>query len=223
MRRPCNAGPRALRALNPLPDHDDDLLPAGSRSERTAALFATVQELTGAPCRLCAAPLCGHEAVLAVLLGSKRAPRCAACAAAELREGRGELCARSQQWIVRRECFHDAWRQASEQEGFGATDRPPCLFDSAAPLAPAGASPAAASATTAPTADLVHDAGDLGCGDLVLQLRFELADLPPGTVLEVRATDPAAPVDLPAWCGLVGHTLLHASPPRYWIRRKGPS
>ncbi|MCA8977725.1 MAG: sulfurtransferase TusA family protein [Planctomycetes bacterium] len=79
----------------------------------------------------------------------------------------------------------------------------------------------AATATAAPpAADADFDAGDLGCGDLVLELKFRLADLPPAAVLQLTARDPAAPVDLPAWCGLTGHTLLHASPPIFWIQRR---
>ncbi|MCB9882780.1 MAG: sulfurtransferase TusA family protein [Planctomycetes bacterium] len=72
----------------------------------------------------------------------------------------------------------------------------------------------------APAHDASIDAGDLGCGDLVLRLRNELKTLAPGAVVHVRATDPAAPIDLPAWCGLVGHTLIHTKPPHYWIQKK---
>jgi tRNA 2-thiouridine synthesizing protein A len=73
---------------------------------------------------------------------------------------------------------------------------------------------------TTPTPDAEWDAGDLGCGDLVLALRLRLKELPAGAVLAVRATDPAAPEDLPAWCGLTGHTLVAADHPRYLICRK---
>ena len=96
----------------------------------------------------------------------------------------------------------------------------------AAAAAPAGkaatasSAPATPSVTAAPAATASYDAGDLGCGDLVMELRFRLRKLPPGSVLHVTARDPAAPVDLPAWCGLCGHTLLSASHPQYWIRSK---
>ncbi|MBL9079189.1 MAG: sulfurtransferase TusA family protein [Planctomycetes bacterium] len=198
---------------------EDELLPNGDPSARTAALRAAVQALTGDACRVCGHRLCGHEAVLAVLLGSRGAPRCAACAAREHAEPAPALCARSLQWIRRRECFHDAWRAASAAEGFGASDEPDCLFAGTRAALPSAAA-AAATATSAPPADDRHDAGDLGCGDLVLELKFRLGAMAPGAVLEVRATDPAAPIDLPAWCGLVGHTLLHACHPHYWIRRR---
>jgi tRNA 2-thiouridine synthesizing protein A len=64
------------------------------------------------------------------------------------------------------------------------------------------------------------DAGDMGCGELVMQLRIRLKTLPPGTVLRVVARDPAAPQDLPAWCRMTGHRLVQASHPIYDIQRK---
>ena len=68
--------------------------------------------------------------------------------------------------------------------------------------------------------DLVWDAGDLGCGELVLELRFRMQDLSPGQVLRLVTLDPGAPADLPAWCRLTGHTLLSSEHPVYLIRRK---
>ena len=69
-------------------------------------------------------------------------------------------------------------------------------------------------------ADETWDAGDLGCGDLVLQLRFRIDTLEPGRVLKLVAHDPGARADLPAWCRLTGHALVAAEPPVYFIRRK---
>lgn len=71
-----------------------------------------------------------------------------------------------------------------------------------------------------PTADAEWDAGDMGCGDLVLELRLRLKAMAPGRVLKVTARDPGAPADLPAWCGMTGHLLLKAQHPEYWIRRR---
>ena len=64
------------------------------------------------------------------------------------------------------------------------------------------------------------DAGDLGCGELVLELRMRLAAMPPGQVLRLTARDPGAPQDLPAWCRMTGHTLVSGQHPVYLIRRK---
>jgi len=68
--------------------------------------------------------------------------------------------------------------------------------------------------------DAEWDAGDLGCGDLVLELRLRLGRLAPGQVLTVTARDPGAPEDLPAWCRLTGHALVESKTPLYRIRRK---
>lgn len=72
-----------------------------------------------------------------------------------------------------------------------------------------------------PTREPNWDAGDMGCGELVLALRTRLLTLAPGTVFRLRATDPAAPEDIPAWCRMTGHTLVSAAHPMYLIRRKG--
>lgn len=64
------------------------------------------------------------------------------------------------------------------------------------------------------------DAGDMGCGELILELRMRLAALSPGVVFKLTARDPGVPEDLPAWCRMTGHRLLRASPPEYLIERK---
>ena len=64
------------------------------------------------------------------------------------------------------------------------------------------------------------DAGDLGCGELVMDLRIRLAALPPGALLKLVARDPGAIEDLPAWCRITRHTLVSAAHPVYFIRRK---
>lgn len=73
-----------------------------------------------------------------------------------------------------------------------------------------------------PAAAAEWDAGAIGCGELVMELRPRLLALEAGQVLLLTATDPGGREDLPAWCRLTGHQLLAAEPPRYWIqRRKG--
>jgi tRNA 2-thiouridine synthesizing protein A len=54
----------------------------------------------------------------------------------------------------------------------------------------------------------VFDGGDLLCVVLLLELRRFIIGLPAATVVHVIATDPAAPLDLPAWCHLTGHQYL---------------
>lgn len=64
------------------------------------------------------------------------------------------------------------------------------------------------------------DAGDMGCGDLVLELRQRLQQMDPGAVIRVRATDLGAPEDIPAWCRLTLNPLIKSDHPFYWIQRK---
>lgn len=52
------------------------------------------------------------------------------------------------------------------------------------------------------------DGGDRACGDLLLVLAARARVLEPGTPLRLIATDPAAAIDLPAWCHLTGHAYL---------------
>jgi tRNA 2-thiouridine synthesizing protein A len=68
--------------------------------------------------------------------------------------------------------------------------------------------------------DAEWDAGDMGCGDLVLELRARVEALVPGRVLRLTARDPGAPADIPAWCRMTGHVLVSAQHPIYLIRRK---
>lgn len=62
------------------------------------------------------------------------------------------------------------------------------------------------------------DAGDMGCGELLLALKLRMRSLAPGGVIEVVARDPAAPEEMPAWCRLTGHTLVRSEHPVYEIR-----
>jgi tRNA 2-thiouridine synthesizing protein A len=68
--------------------------------------------------------------------------------------------------------------------------------------------------------DSEWDAGDMGCGELVLELRMRLKPMRPGQLLKLTARDPGALEDLPAWCRLTGHHLTYVDHPIYVIRRK---
>jgi len=71
-----------------------------------------------------------------------------------------------------------------------------------------------------PEFDGEFDGGEMGCGELVLELKFLLGPRAPGYVLKVRALDPGAPEDLPAWCRMTRHRLRDARHPYYWIQRR---
>ncbi|MGD9684340.1 MAG: sulfurtransferase TusA family protein [Candidatus Obscuribacterales bacterium] len=64
------------------------------------------------------------------------------------------------------------------------------------------------------------DAGEMGCGELVMLLKTTMSELSPGDRIRVIALDPGAPVDLPAWCRLTGHSLERSEHPEYLIRKK---
>lgn len=69
-------------------------------------------------------------------------------------------------------------------------------------------------------AELTWDAGMMGCGELVLELRNRLHRLAPGTTFMLIARDPGVPEDLPAWCRMTGHCLIRAEPPEFVIQRR---
>ena len=72
-----------------------------------------------------------------------------------------------------------------------------------------------------PLPDAVCDGGDLDCGSgLLLIIRNAMAPLPGGGVLEVRSREISVKEDLPAWCRMVGHTLVSAAGESYFIRKK---
>jgi tRNA 2-thiouridine synthesizing protein A len=59
---------------------------------------------------------------------------------------------------------------------------------------------------------VIIDGGDRSCVRLLLELRTRISGLPAGTVIHLIASDPAAPIDLPAWCHLTGHAYLGPIP-----------
>jgi uncharacterized OsmC-like protein/TusA-related sulfurtransferase len=72
-----------------------------------------------------------------------------------------------------------------------------------------------------PLPDAVCDGGDLDCGSgLLLIIRNAMAPLPGGGVLELRSREISVKEDLPAWCRMVGHTLVAAAGESYFIRKK---
>ena len=74
--------------------------------------------------------------------------------------------------------------------------------------------------------DATCDGGDLDCGSgLLLIIRNAMQPLPPGGVLEIRSRESSVKEDLPAWCRLVGHTLVVVQPgeatyTHYYVRKQ---
>ena len=64
------------------------------------------------------------------------------------------------------------------------------------------------------------DAGDMGCGELIVQLRMRIRAIAPGRIFHLVARDPGAVEDMPAWCRMTGHRLVRAAHPEYFIQRR---
>jgi tRNA 2-thiouridine synthesizing protein A len=189
----------------PHADHESD------HAEETDSLpLRELRQLAGGSCADCGTPYSARDAVFSIALGLKDAPRCLPCTSRRLERDESELRADLLDYVRWRECYRKAWEEAERIDG----------------VAPTGPAEAAHEVHIEDTGEEVPvadewDAGDMGCGELVMALRLRMKNLPPGGVIRVTATDPAAPEDLPAWCRLCGHTLVAMNPPRYFIRRKG--
>jgi tRNA 2-thiouridine synthesizing protein A len=202
----------------------------------TPVVLAAVERGVGAACRGCGKPVCGHEVMMSFVLGFKGAPRCLSCLARGLSREPAEFCAEVRTRIDHHECWRAGWRRADELDRIGGDGRPACTLASVSMRAAASVAGKQEMASAKPTprsgdsmsrgtaapsrSDSEWDAGDLGCGDLVLELRVKLMAMKSGQVLKLTARDPGARHDLPAWCGLTGHALVQAEPPIYFIQRR---
>jgi tRNA 2-thiouridine synthesizing protein A len=175
-----------------MPPDDADTLP-----------LRELHRIAGGACRDCRARYTAHEAVWNVALGFKNAPRCFPCLCRRLDRDPDDLRRQLTDYVTRRDCYLRAWQEADRMDTLPPTPRDDLP-----------------EAEAVPATGTVWDAGDMGCGELVMELRVRLNSLPPGTVFTVRATDPAAPEDIPAWCRLTGHGLVSADHPLYRIRRR---
>lgn len=182
----------------------------------TRAVLSALAALADTPCAGCQAALCGHLHLFSFMLGHRQAPRCLRCLASDLEQEGGLLRRELRAQVERKPCLRRGWRRATAQSDCGEPPRcleavETCVAEEPAPEP---------SASAAPDADDVWDAGAMGCGELVLRLRLRMRGLPSGGVLRLRATDAGAPEDVPAWCRMVGHRLVFVEQPDYWIASK---
>ena len=191
-----------------------------AEEQRRVQLLDELEGLSELHCPSCQRSLCQHAYVVCVAAGFKTTPRCVDCLAKGFGRPRDDFLADALQYIRRQPCYWSGWQWANQHEGYGRQlEQPPCIWRDAE--TPEGAVATAPSAPeVVPTPDTVWDAGDMSCGDLVLELRLRLQKLEAGQVMALTALDPGAPQDIPAWCGLTRHTLLAAAHPQYWIRRR---
>ena len=181
----------------------------------TGEVLAELELHRGCTCPGCNDTVSGHDVVMSVAMGFKGAPRCLSCLAITFHRAKEDFRAYVLEYILSRECYTTAWNRADALEesepGAGAQDIPATGIQMPdTPESPGVSVPE----------DVFWDAGPMQCADLVLELRLRLQSLSTGNVLKVRATDPAAPIDLPAWCRISRHELLHSEHPDYWIRQR---
>jgi tRNA 2-thiouridine synthesizing protein A len=92
------------------------------------------------------------------------------------------------------------------------------------PVLEAGAASGETAARAARTPLLTIDALGRKCPIPIIMLAAQVADVPVGQVIAVRADDPAAYTDIPSWCGLKSHELVYrdtlASGWEFGIRRQ---
>ena len=191
-----------------------------------AALLRDLKTIRENRCAGCGAAICGHEALMSLMMGFKDAPRCWPCLSAALDHDREALRDHLFAVIARRSCYSAGWLWANQEEGFLPEVCPECLWPAQSTTQssePRTLSPAVQDRTLMhdgnSTCDVEWDAGDMGCGDLVLELRIRSQSLKPGQVLKVVAMDQGAQVDLPAWCRMTGNTLLASQHPVYLIKK----
>ena len=198
---------------------------ADSREDsQTAALLEDLQRMRGSRCKDCAALLCGHETLMSLVAGCKDSPRCLSCVALLMGGGREEVRDHLLGYIMGRACRRTSWLWANQDEGTEPTALPMCLWP------PAGVGKESQPAQTRivstdypapnPVPDAEWDAGNVGCGELVMGLRIRLQPMKPGQILKLTATDAGVPEDLPAWCRLTEHKLVFFNYPEYWIQRR---
>ncbi len=125
--------------------------------------------LAGGACVDCRHGYSNREAVFSIVLGFKNAPRCLACLSRRLDRTADTLREQLIAHIHRRECFLKAWRAAERLDATTPIDSQ--QTNSPAEIVPMDVVPPMASE---------WDAGDMGCGELVMALRLRLNDLPPG-------------------------------------------
>ena len=185
------------------------------------SLIRDLERLRGVACAACRGLLCHHQVLMAIAMGFRNAPRCLPCLGAALSREPAGLRDSLFDYIRQRQCYAEAWNWANRAAGLPQGVMPPALQSLG--VSDAGRAPAGAALQTWPTVlrtDAEWNAGDMACGELVLELRLRLEAMSPGQIFKLCARDAGAPEDLPAWCRLTGHRLLRAEPPTYWIQRK---
>ena len=188
-------------------------------------LLRNIGQLRKSPCHGCGKAICGHEALMSFAMGFKNEPQCWPCLAQTMGHSKDALRDHVFAYIRHRSCHYEGWQWASREESFDPERFPKCLWPDDAALRD---EPEPLYSSTSEqqipineiSCDSEWDAGNMGCGDLVLELRLRMQRLQPGQILKLTATDSGAQEDLPAWCRMTKHTLLSSRHPVYFIKRE---
>jgi hypothetical protein len=167
----------------------------------TQSLIRDLERLRDVLCAGCGQPVGLHQVLMAVAIGFKDSPRCLSCLGAAWERPPVQLRDWLFDYIRQRQCYLDAWNWLNRAAGLGEGVMPPSLqsLDSSAgsqitngarlcpkdqPQHSRASEPAAAGSATTAALRTLHahaewDAGEMGCGDLVLELRLRLQSMPP--------------------------------------------
>lgn len=202
---------------------DEDLEPQDKA--KIEALVRDLKTMRDGRCGSCGKAVCGHEALMSLTMGFKDDPRCWSCLAEAMGHEKEALRDHIFAYIRHRRCHHEGWLWADREEGCDPGALPGCLWPDSSAASQEHSWPLSSSVLNAKLVedadhDAEWDAGGLGCGDLVLELRIRLQALKPGHVLKLIATDEGAPEDLPAWCRMTGNPLIVSRHPVYLIQRR---
>ena len=156
-----------------------DEIPDSREDFQTAALLEDLLRMQGSRCKECAASLCGHETLMSLVAGCKDSPRCLSCLSRLMGRGREEVRDHLLGYIMSRPCRHAGWLWANREEGTEPTALPMCLWPPAG-VARKENQPAQTMIVSSdcpgpnPVPDAEWDAGNMGCGELVMGLRMRL-------------------------------------------------
>lgn len=64
------------------------------------------------------------------------------------------------------------------------------------------------------------DAGDIGCGQFIVGVKRQLAEMQAGELLEITTHNAGASADLAAWCRMTGHALVSTHRPVYVLKKQ---
>jgi hypothetical protein len=95
------------------------------------ALLFDLKNICEKRCASCGGTICGHEALMSLIMGFKAAPRCWTCLAEALGHGKESLRDRMASLIAGRACYKEGWLWANQVEGIGPRERPRCLWPAA--------------------------------------------------------------------------------------------